>query len=151
MMRAKLGLLFLAIACAMSSPAVAGELFRAGAISCESLSKAVTALKVDGCRGGIDAKKGALFGTCAGTYTANRVRVPFTVSGLMRERATDLADNDAPLAFDYRGLRCSIETWRLKSVHDCRYFGRGNGIQCAVCLQLGGKRCYDAWVAVEAR
>jgi len=151
MMRAKLALLLLAAAFAAARPAIAEELFRYGVISCESLSKAVTALQVDGCRGGMDAKKGALFATCAGSYTSNRVKTPFTLSGLMREREADLPDNDAPLAFDYRGLRCSIETWRLKSVHDCRYFGRGNGIQCSVCLLLGGKKCYDAWVAVEQR
>lgn len=150
-MRAKLALLLLAVVFAASPPASAEELFRYGVISCESLSKAVTALQVDGCRGGVDGKRGALFGTCAGTYTANRAKIPFTVSGLMRERTGDLPDNDAPLAFDYRGLRCSIETWRLKSVHDCRYFGRGNGIQCSVCIVLGGKKCYDAWVAVEQR
>ena len=150
-MRAKLALLFLAVAFSASRPAVAEELYRYGVISCESLSKAVTALEVDGCRGGVDGKRGALFGICAGSYTSNRVKVPFTLSALMRERSSMLPDNDAPLAFDYRGLRCSIETWRLKSVHDCRYFGRGNGIQCSVCLQLGGKKCYDAWVAVEQR
>jgi hypothetical protein len=150
-MRTRTSFLFLAAALAGTAPASAGELFRAGAISCVSLSQSVTALSVDHCNGGVDAKRGAMFGSCNGSYTANRVKVPFTISGLMRERAATLADNDARLAFDYRGLRCSVETWRLKSVHDCRYFGRGDGMRCSVCLQLGGKRCYDAWVAVDVR
>ena len=150
-MRTKLAFLFLGLAFANASPAFAEELFRAGVISCEAVSRSVTALNVGNCRGGVDSAKGAMFGSCDGNYTANRVKVAFKVSGLLRERPATLPDNDAPLAFDYRGMLCSVETWRLKSVHDCRYFGRGNGLQCSVCLVLGGKRCYDAWVAVDQR
>ena len=150
-MRTKLALLFLLLACASAAPAFADELFRAGAISCVSLTRSITEMSVNRCNGGVDSSRGAMFGKCDGSYTANKVKVAFTVSGLMRERPATLDDNNAPLAFDYRGLRCSVETWRLKSVHDCRYFGRGNGMQCSVCVVLGGKRCYDAWIAVDVR
>ncbi len=133
------------------TPATAGELFRAGVVSCEAKSRSVTALSLDRCRGGSNEAKREMFGSCDGSFVANRKRIPFVVSAYIRETSAPLPDNDKPLAFDYRGMRCQVKTWRLRSVHNCSYFDSGNGMACDVCITLFGKHCYSARMNVTAR
>ncbi len=148
-MRAKL-IVFLVLAGAFVQlgPATAAELFRAGVVSCVSLSRSVTAMSVTRCRGGENPAKREMFGSCEGSYVANRVTVPFVVSAYIREMSKFLPDNKRPLKFDYRGLRCQLNTWRLRSVHNCSMLDGGNGMACQVCLSLFGKHCYDARMMV---
>ena len=151
-MRTKLiVLLVLAGAIVQTGPAPAAELFRAGVVSCVSLSRAVTAMSVTRCSGGENPAKREMFGSCEGSYVANRVRVPFVVSAYVREMGKYLPDNKRPLRFDYRGLRCQFDTWRLRSVHNCSPLAGGNGMACQVCITLFGKHCYDARMMVTAR
>ncbi len=135
----------------MTWPTTAGELFRAGVISCSAQSRSVTALSVNRCSGGENKAKGEMFGSCEGSYIANRTRIPFVVSAYMRETAAPLPDNDGQLAFDYGGMRCQVQSWRVRSVHNCSYFSEGAGIACDVCIFLFGKRCYNARMVVTAR
>ncbi len=144
-------LLVVGAALLQAGPATAGELFRAGVVSCVSLSRAVTALSVYRCNGGENSQKGEMFGSCEGSYVANRVSVPFVVSAYMRDLRKRLPDNKKALAFDYRGMRCQIQSWRVRSVHNCSYFDGGNGMQCNVCITLLGTRCYNARMAVTLR
>ena len=148
-MHAKL-IVFLVLAGAvlLSGPASAGELFRAGVVSCVSLSRSVTAMSVYRCAGGENKAKGEMFGSCEGSYISNRVKVPFVVSAYIREMRKGLPDNNRPLKFDYRGLRCQLKTWRLRSVHNCSPLDGGNGLACQVCITLFGKHCYDARMVV---
>ena len=151
-MNAKL-IAFLVVAGAVLSiwPATAAELFRAGVVNCVSMSRAVTAMSLNRCSGGENPAKREVFGSCEGSYIANRVRVPFVVSAYIREMSKALPDNNKPLRFDYRGMRCQLQTWRLRSVHDCSPLDGGNGMACKVCISLVGKHCYDARMVVTAR
>ncbi len=148
-MRAKL-IIFLLLAGAFLQigPAPAAELFRAGEVSCVSLSRSVTAMSVYRCQGGENPAKREIFGSCQGSYVSNRVQVPFVVSAYIREMSKWLPDNNRPLRFDYRGLRCQLKTWRLRAVHNCSPLDGGNGMACQVCLTLFGKHCYDARMVV---
>ena len=85
-MRTKL-IVFLVLAGAVlqAGPATAAELFRAGVVSCVSLSRSVTAMSVKRCVGGENSAKREMFGSCEGSYVANRVQVPFVVSAYVRE------------------------------------------------------------------
>ena len=151
-MRARLIVyLLLAGAVLMVWPATAAELFRAGVVSCVSLSRSVTAMSLNRCQGGENPAKREMFGSCDGSYVANRVRVPFVVSAYIRELSKALPDNNKPLRFDYRGMRCQLQTWRLRSVHNCSPLDGGNGMACQVCITLAGTRCYDARMVVTAR
>jgi hypothetical protein len=132
-------------------PATAAELFRAGVVSCVSLSRSVTAMSLNRCQGGENPAKREMFGSCEGSYVANRTRVPFVVSAYIREMSKFLPDNNKPLRFDYRGMRCQVQTWRLRSVHNCSPLDDGNGLACQVCVTLFGKHCYDARMMVTAR
>ena len=151
-MRTKL-IVFLVLAGAMlqMGPATAAELFRAGVVSCVSLSRSVTAMSINRCSGGENTAKREMFGSCEGSYVANRVQVPFVVSAYIREMTKHLPDNKKPLRFDYRGLRCQLSTWRLRSVHNCSPLDGGNGMACQVCISFFGKHCYDARMMVTAR
>ncbi len=148
-MRTKL-IVFLVLAGAVvqMGPATARELFRAGVVSCVSLSRSVTAMSVNRCVGGENSAKHEMFGSCEGSYVANQVRVPFVVSAYIREMSKFLPDNTKPLKFDYRGLRCQLQTWRLRSVHNCSPLDGGNGMACQVCISMLGKHCYDARMVV---
>jgi len=151
-MRAKLIiLLVLAGAVLQTGPASAAELFRAGVVSCVALSRSVTAMSVYRCRGGENPAKREMFGSCDGAFVKNRVRVPFVVSAYIREMSKYLPDNNKPLKFDYRGLRCQLKTWRLRSVHNCSPLDGGNGMACQVCIFFFGKHCYDARMMVTAQ
>ncbi len=151
-MRAKLSVfLVLAGAVLLSGPAPAAELFRAGVVSCVSLSRSVTAMSVYRCNGGENPAKREMFGSCEGSYVANRVTVPFVVSAYIREMSKYLPDNKRPLKFDYRGLRCQFKSWRLRSVHNCSMLDGGNGMACQVCISMMGTHCYDARMMVTAR
>ena len=141
-------LLVLAGATMLAGPAPAKELFRAGMISCVALSRSVTAMSVTRCAGGENPAKREMFGSCEGSYVSDRVRVPFVVSAYVREMRSGLPDNKTPLRFDYRGMRCQIKTWRLRSVHNCSPLEGGNGMACQVCITLFGKHCYDARMMV---
>ncbi len=132
-------------------PATAAELFRAGVVSCVSLSRSVTAMSLNRCNGGENPAKREMFGSCEGSFVTNRMRVPFVVSAYIRETSSALPDNNKPLRFDYRGMRCQLQTWRLRSVHDCSPLDGGNGLACKVCITLFGKHCYDARMVVTAR
>jgi hypothetical protein len=151
-MRTKLvGLLVLAGLLIPALPSLAGnELFRAGVLSCSATSRAVTSLSVFGCNGGVNQAKGEMFGACQGSYISRRVSVPFTVSGYMRETGRPFPDNDRALRFDYRGIRCEVNTWRLRSVQNCKSIEGGSGMACDVCIMLGGRRCYNARLVVTA-
>ena len=48
-------------------------------------------------------------------------------------------------------MRCQLQTWRLRSVHNCSPLDGGNGMACQVCISLFGKHCYDARMVVTAR
>ncbi len=148
-MHAKLiALLVLAGAFMQAGPAPAAELFRAGIVSCVSLSRSVTAMSVDRCYGGGNADKREMFGSCEGSYVSNRLKVPFVVSAYIREMSKYLPDNKTPLRFDYHGLRCQLKTWRLRSVHNCSPLDGGNGMACQVCIFIFGKHCYEARMMV---
>ena len=151
-MHAKL-IVFLVLAGAFLqvNSATAAELFRAGAVSCVSVSRSVTAMAVNRCQGGENPAKREMFGSCEGSYIANRVRIPFVGSAYIREMRKALPDNSRPLAFTYRGMRCELKTWRLRAVHNCSPLDGGNGMACQVCISLLGKRCYDARMVVTAR
>ena len=144
-------LLVLAGALAQVGPATAAELFRAGVVSCVALSRSVTKMSVYRCRGGENPGKREMFGSCEGSYIANRVQIPFVVSAYIKEMSKYLPDNNRPLRFDYRGMRCQFKTWRLRSVHNCSPLDGGNGLACQVCIFLFGKHCYDARMMVTAR
>lgn len=150
-MRAKLIGLVLAGALLQIGPATAKELFRAGVVSCAALTRSVTAMSITRCNGGENTAKREMFGSCEGSYVANRVEVPFLVSAYIREMSTPLPDNNRPLRFDYRGIRCQLDTWRLRSVHNCSKLDGGNGMACQVCITLFGKHCYDARMFVTPR
>ena len=151
-MRTKL-IVFLVLAGAVLQvgPATAAELFSAGVVSCVSLSRSVTAMSVKRCVGGENSAKREMFGSCEGSYVANRVQVPFVVSGYVREMGKFLPDNNKQLKFDYGGLRCQLKTWRLRSVHNCSEFDGGNGMACQVCLTMFGTHCYEARMVVTPR
>lgn len=151
-MRTKL-IVFLVLAGAILQwgPATAAELFRAGVVSCVSMSRSVTKMSVTRCSGGENPAKREMFGSCEGSYVKNRVQVPFVVSAYIRELSKRLPDNNRPLRFDYRGLRCQLDTWRLRSVHNCSPLAGGNGMACQVCIFFFGKHCYDARMVVTAR
>ena len=150
--RAKLILLLLLAGAILQVwPATAAELFRAGVVSCVAVSRSVTAMAVTRCSGGENPAKGEMFGSCEGSYTANRVQVPFLVSAYIRETSSRLPDNKSPLAFNYRGMRCQFTTWRLRSVHKCSHLDGGNGLACQVCVTTLGKHCYDARMMVTPR
>ncbi len=148
-MRAKL-IVFLVLAGAFlqPGPAAAAELFRAGVVSCVAVSRSVTAMSVTRCAGGENPAKREMFGSCEGSYVSNRVRVPFVVSAYVREMSKFLPDNKRSLKFDYRGMRCQLNTWRLRSVHNCSKLAGGEGMACQVCLTLFGKHCYEARMMV---
>ena len=57
-------------------------------------------------------------------------------------------DNDTPLTFDYAGLSCAVSSPRLKTVQNCRSFGKGLGKQCTVCAVTAAKVCFDVRVDV---
>ena len=149
-MRAKL-IVFLVLAGAvlLGGPATAAELFHAGVVSCVSLSRSVTAMSVNRCVGGENSAKREMFGSCEGSYVANRVLVPFVVSAYIRQMSKFLPDNNKQLKFDYGGLRCQLNTWRLRSVHNCSMFDGGNGMACQVCLSVFGTHCYEARMVVS--
>ncbi len=148
-MHAKL-IVFLVLVGALvqAGPAPAKELFRSGVVSCVALSRSVTAMSVTRCAGGENPAKREMFGSCEGSYVSGQVRVPFVVSAYVRELGRWLPDNKTPLRFDYRGMRCQLKTWRLRSVHNCSPLDGGNGMACQVCLTLFGTHCYDARMVV---
>ena len=148
-MRAKL-IVFLVLAGALlqTGSASAAELFRAGVVSCVAVSRSVTAMSVYRCQGGENPAKREMFGSCEGSYVSNRVKVPFVVSAYVKEMSKWLPDNDRPLKFDYRGMRCQLDTWRLRAVHNCSSLEGGNGLACQVCITLFGKHCYEARMMV---
>ena len=148
-MRAKL-IVFLVLAGAVLQvgPATAAELFRAGVVSCVALTRSVTAMSVKRCVGGENSAKREMFGSCEGSFVANRVQVPFVVSAYVHEMSKFLPDNNRPLKFDYGGMRCQLKTWRLRSVHNCSKFDGGNGMACQVCMTMLGKHCYEARMVV---
>ena len=148
-MRAKL-IVFLVLAGAVLQvgPATAAELFRAGVVSCVALTRSVTAMSVKRCVGGENSAKREMFGSCEGSFVANRVQVPFVVSAYVHEMSKFLPDNNRPLKFDYDGMRCQLKTWRLRSVHNCSKFAGGNGMACQVCMTMLGKHCYEARMVV---
>ena len=152
-MRTKLAVLISVAAMLLTTwPAGAEDLFRAGVISCSALKRSVTALSVNRCSGGENKAKGEMFGSCEGSYTANRSRFPFVVSAYMREIRKALPDNNKPLRFDYRGgVRCQVMSWRVRSVHNCTRFADGDGLACDVCIFMFGKRCFNARMVVTAR
>ncbi len=141
-------LLVLAGALVQVGPAQAAELFRAGVVSCVALTRSVTAMSLTRCAGGENPAKHEMFGSCEGSYVSNRVKVPFVVSAYVREMSKFLPDNSKPLRFDYRGMRCALDTWRLRSVHNCSPLDGGNGMACQVCITLLGKHCYEARMMV---
>ncbi len=151
MMRRKLVVLAALVAVLQMGQASAGELFRAGVVSCVAVSRAVTALSIESCNGGENAAKHDMFGSCAGSYVSNRVSVPFLVSAYIHEVGNTLPDNNKPLVFTYRGMRCQMTTWRLRAVHNCSPLDGGNGLACKVCVTLLGKHCYDARMMVTPR
>jgi hypothetical protein len=133
-------------------PAAAEDLFRAGVISCSALSRSVTALSVNRCSSGENKAKGEMFGSCEGSYVANRSRIPFVVSAYVKQIGKALPDNNRPLRFDYRGgVRCQVNSWRVRSVHNCTRFADGDGLACDVCFFMFGKQCYNARMVVTAR
>jgi hypothetical protein len=151
-MRAYAAGLFLILAF-LAAPASAKDLFKHGPVTCRSAAAGVDDLVVGTCRWSKKQGGGFYQGTCDGKVSIEGEEIAFVVSGQAKRIDYVYPDNDEQLSFDYRGLTCSVESPRLKTVRNCRAPKQGIGKECEVCAITAAKVCFNVKldVAIKAK
>lgn len=133
---------------AVQGPAGAAEIFRKGPVICGGDSADISSMAVSKCQWTKAPGGGYYSGHCDGTVALRGQELQFTASGEAKRIDYVFPDNDTPLTFDYAGLTCAVSSPRLKTVQNCRSFGKGTGKECTVCAVTAAKVCFNVRVEV---